>query len=89
MSDGVRDLRRDGVFGMDHHATLLALARQFVAGQRMLAVMQRRAQTARAASRDVLKATAPCEEFGRVETAWRTKRLPSLAASNAVGDRGI
>ena len=32
MSDGVQDLLGDRVFGMDPHATLLTLARQFVAG---------------------------------------------------------
>ena len=47
----------------------------------MLAAMQRGAQTARAASPDVLEAAALCEEFERVETAWYTKRLPNLAAS--------
>ena len=41
MSDGVQDLLGDRAFGMDPHATLLTLARQFVAGQRMLAAMQR------------------------------------------------
>jgi hypothetical protein len=81
MSDGVQDLLGDRVFGMDPHATLLTLARQFVPGQRMLAAMQRGVQTARAASPDVLEAAAPCEEFERVETAWYTKRLPNLAAS--------
>ena len=81
MSDGVQDLLGDRVFGMDPHATLLTLARQFVAGQRMLAAMQRGAQTAKAASPDALEAAAPCEEFERVETAWYTKRLPNLAAS--------
>ena len=53
MSDGVQDILGDRVFGMDPHATLLALARQFVAGQRMLAAMQRGAQTAKAALPDV------------------------------------
>ena len=81
MSDDVQDLLGDRVFGMDPHAALLTLARQFVAGQRMLAAMQRGAQTARAASPDALEAAAPCEEFERVETAWYTKRLPNLAAS--------
>jgi hypothetical protein len=81
MSDGVQDLLGDRVFGMDPHATLLALASQFVAGQRMLAAMQRGAQTAKAALPDVLKAAAPCEEFERAETAWYTKRLPNLATS--------
>jgi len=66
---------------MDPHATLLALARRFVPGQRMLAAMQRGAQTAKAATPDVLKATVPCEEFDWVATAWYTKRLPNLAAS--------
>jgi len=50
--------------------------------------MQRRAQTAKAASPDASEAAAPCKEFERLETAWYTKRLPNLAASN-VGDRGI
>jgi hypothetical protein len=74
---------------MDPHAALLTLARQFVAAQRMLATMQRGAQTAKAASPDAPEAAAPCEEFERLETAWYTKRLPNLAASNTVGDRGI
>jgi hypothetical protein len=81
MSDGVQDLLGDRAFGMDPHATLLTLARQFVAGQRMLAAMQRGAQTARAASPDAPEAVALCEEFERVKTAWHTKRLPNLAAS--------
>ena len=81
MSDGVQDLLGDRVFGMDLHATLLALARQFVAGQRMLAAMQRGAQTTKAASPDAPEAAALCEEFERVETAWYTKGLPNLAAS--------
>jgi hypothetical protein len=51
--------------------------------------MQRRAQTAKAASPDAPEAAAPCKEFERLETAWYTKRLPNLAGSNAVGDRGI
>jgi hypothetical protein len=80
MSDGVQDLLGDRVFGMDPHAALLTLARQFVAG-RMVAAMQRGAQTARAASPDVPEAAALCEEFERVETAWYTKGLPNLAAS--------
>ena len=80
MSDGVQDLLGDRVFAMDPHATLLTLARQFVAGQRMLAAMQRGAQTARAASPDAPEAAALCEEFERVKTAWYTKRLPNLAA---------
>jgi hypothetical protein len=80
MSDGVQDLLGDRAFGMDPHATLLTLARQFVAGQRMLAAMQRGAQTARAASPDAPEAVALCEEFERVETAWYTKGLPNLAA---------
>jgi hypothetical protein len=66
---------------MDPRATLLTLARQFVAGQWMLAAMQRGAQTARAASPDAPEAVALCEEFERVKTAWYTKRLPNLAAS--------
>ena len=41
MSDDVQDLLGERVFGVDPHATLLTLARQFVAGQRMLAAMQR------------------------------------------------
>jgi hypothetical protein len=32
MSDGVQDLLGDRVFGMDPHAALLTLPRQFVAG---------------------------------------------------------
>jgi hypothetical protein len=70
MSDGVQDLLGDRAFGMDPHATLLTLARQFVAGQRMLAAMQRGAQTARAASPDAPEGVALCEEFERVKTAW-------------------
>ena len=63
MSDGVQDLLGDRVFGMDPHATLLALARRFVPGQRMLAAMQRGARTAKAASPDASDAAALCKEF--------------------------
>ena len=37
MSDGAQDMLGDNVFGMDPHVTLLALARQFVHGQRFFA----------------------------------------------------
>ena len=72
MSDGVQDLLGVRAFGMNSR-TLLTLARQFVAGQRTLAAMQRGAQTAKAASPDALEAAALCEEFERAETAWYTK----------------
>ena len=81
MSDDVQDRLGDRAFGMDPHATLLTLARQLVAGQRMLAAMRRGAQTAKAASPAAPEAAALREELERVETAWYTKGLPNLAAS--------
>jgi hypothetical protein len=59
----------------------LTLARQLVAGQQMLTAMQRRAQTAQAASPDAPEAAALCRSLSGVETAWYTKRLQNLAAS--------
>lgn len=81
MSDGAQDMLGDNVFGMDPQVTLLALARQLVAGQQMLAAMQRGAQTANAASPAAPEVAALCDELERIETAWYTKGLPNLAAS--------
>ena len=87
--DGQEICWATGSLGWILTPTLLTLARQFVAGQRMLAAMHRGAQMARAASPEAPEVAALHEELERVETTLYKGVCRIWRASMRFGDRGL